>query len=217
MRNITDSVPELPEAGAEVQLPSFQAGSDVDRYLAAAKAAADAEKTMEELKPKLKELGMEAVFQHNCENPPEKRVKSSTLIGALKEGKEVGRLLATCVDKSLKLDAKKIAAALARVETVDGKKPNPDRYTHYQIVAEFDTACVHDAKGRIDPERFAKVETAFAAAAKSLGIENPLVFAKQLVFTEAWWEDRFDRFDAVTLVELCTDAMPQQVNFKKAK
>jgi len=210
-------VPDLEEAGAKIELPVVKGGSDVDRYLAAAELAAKAAVIMEGLKPKLIALGMEAVFKHNCASVPEKRIKSAHLCGDRAAGEEPAVLLATCVNKSPKLDAKKVVAALAGAKTIEGKVPNPDRYTRYEVVAEFDAACVHDAKGRIDADRFDKVSKAFEDTAKELGIANPLSFAKKLVLTETWWEDRFDRFDKDTLVELCSSALPQQVNLKQVK
>ena len=211
MKSITDTIPDLEEVGAKMERPSVQGGSAVDRYIAAAEEAAKAAAVMEELKPKLIAMGMEAVFGHNCANVPEKRVKSARLLGT---GPQF-TLMATCVDKSPKLDAKKVAAELSAVRTVGGRVPNPDRYTQYEIVAEFDASCFHDAKGRIDPENVQRISEALEATAKALGIVNPVKLAKKLVLTDFWWEDRFDRFNAATLVELCTSAIPQQVSLKK--
>jgi len=185
-------------------------GDAIRLYNEAADAAKAAIKVMEEIKPKLVEIGVEEVFRLNCKHGDQPDTLISTV--NLKDDATGEICQCTWSKKQLKLDEKAIKRAFSIVRTKDDEWAKINRYAAYTPVATFNTD-VFFIKDKFNMDAYEEYVAALQKVADRYGTPNPLKCEKELILSSDFHTVRWADFDFSTNLML-QSIMPTQVNLK---
>ena len=204
---------DLPDADTKKSsnnIPSVPVeGDTVTRYNEACDQIDKAEAVINELKPVLHEVGLQAVFEHNVAHASEPKEILSSVNLTDSEG-EVCQLSWT--RKDLKNDKAQVQAEFNRLRTVEGKKADVNEFAGFEPVAKFD-AKVFVVDGKFDEKRYKAFMDAIAKVAKGFNVDNPLSCTKVLKPKPDFHDRRWQVFDVEANLAIQT-VLPTQVNLK---
>ena len=215
---------DLPEAkpkSSKKEIPVLPVDGDtVRRYNAAYDAFKDADSTMKELRAELITKGLTHIFEHNIAHAdsPDAQIQSVRLANIPVDGQveEPEVLTVTWTKKALKMAKDVVTNWFTTARNKAGSLVNLNRYTEYEIEAEFSTAIFYDAKGKFSVNRYNQVVDALKDVAEQLGAECPLSCGKVLKPTEAAPNLRFQDFNLRQNLALTT-VMPTQVTIEPVR
>lgn len=219
------ALPEQKDSKSKTNIPVvYLDGTDiVARYNAAKTKLDDATATMNEIKPTLVKVGLEAVFKHNCENAatPSQMISSVNLKDRLPEGEAglAAALQEVCMfswlRKDTACDPKQVEAEFNNILTVEGKKANINNYAEYEVMASFDTS-VFKVNGKFNQERYDAYIEALREVSEKFEVEMPLSCGKVLKPKADFHDRRWKTFDLETNLQLHT-VLPTQCNLKPVR
>lgn len=192
MKIIAIDLPDAETAAAATTVMSHPIeGNKVTRFNEARDAIKLATETINELRPDLLKVGMQVVFEYNCDNATP--VSSVNLT----EDKTGEIVQFSWSKKNNKNNHKQVATQFEAIRNVDGKKVNVNDYTHWVPVADFDVS-VFMVKDEFDKERYAAYMEALEEVSTRFGVKNPLTCVKVLEPRADFHTRRWQDFDLKT-------------------
>ena len=186
-------------------------GDIVTRFNEARDQIDKATEVIEELKPDLRDAGLEAVFSHNHEHAGDsKALISSVNLTDLKSGEIVQF---SWTRKNLKNNAKQVNEEFKHLRTVAGKKADINDYAGYTVLAEFDTKVFNDENGKFSQDRYDAYIKALCEVSEKFRVMCPLSCSKVLKPKADFHDRRWQDFDVETNLAIQT-VMPTQVNLE---
>ena len=214
---------DLPEAkpkSSKKEIPVLPVDGDtVRRYNAAYDAFKDADATMKELRAELITRGLTHIFEHNIAHAdsPDAQIQSVRLANICADDQEEPEVLTvTWTKKALKMAKDVVTNWFTTARNKAGSLVNLNKYTEYEIEAEFNTAIFYDARGKFSANRYNQVVDALKDVAEQLGAQPPLSCSKVLKPTEAAPSLRFQDFNLRQNLALTT-VMPTQVTIEPVR
>lgn len=208
IKNIRGATTAAPGKGKAVVPVVKVERNTVQVYCDAANREKEAKKDKDTVAVELKELGLQKVFEHNCQNSEQPDAQISSV---LLEDTTGSQLQVTWQSKFNEVEPEQIEKGLTAI-----LKNNPgsdvNHYVAWQLVPKFDTSIFY-IDGRFSQVRFDRFKAAMEVIADELKLPNPVTFDKVLAPTDQINTVRFKELTPAENMEL-QKVLPNTISLK---
>lgn len=181
-------------------------GDLMKQFIVADKQVKDGKALMEDLRPDILEIGLDAVFTRSCKRPtsPTTTVKIQDDEGEVVQFQFVNKYGAIP-------DTDAADELFDTIVNGDGETVDINYFVQETVKATFSDKVFYDAEGNFTQAIYDKFRLAIGRVAKELGVDNPLETEKVVIPKAVFHEERFKTFPKAETQVRLFEVMPNQV------